>query len=428
MPSIIKFEVSLILILITLCLSASCDKHKNTEDDAVINSLPPILTMEDGTPVRTAEQWKEERRGEILELYQDRVYGKVPDFNPGVSFETRQVHEHDLSNRAVMKEVRMQISHQGDTSPATILIYLPADISSPVPVFLGLNFYGNQTIRKDRNISLTRSHVNNSEELLIFANRATEESRGKRAYRWPLELILEHGYGFATIYYGDFDPDFDDGFRNGVHGLVEPDARDSSSWGAISAWAWGLSRAMDYFETDSLIDQGRIALIGHSRLGKTALWAGALDERFALVISNNSGCGGAALSMRKSGERLKDINTTFPHWFAMQFHAYNGREEDLPVDQHMLLALIAPRPLYVASAEKDDWADPRGEYLSLFMAGEVYRLFSHGGLDDRNMPPVNSPVIIDRLGYHIRSGDHDLLRYDWENFLDFADRHFKTDE
>ena len=141
MPSIIKFEVSLILILITLCLSASCDKHKNTEDDAVINSLPPILTMEDGTPVRTAEQWKEERRGEILELYQDRVYGKVPDFNPGVSFETRQVHEHDLSNRAVMKEVRMQISHQGDTSPATILIYLPADISSPVPVFLGLNFY-----------------------------------------------------------------------------------------------------------------------------------------------------------------------------------------------------------------------------------------------------------------------------------------------
>jgi hypothetical protein len=428
MPSLVKSEVSLILTLITFCLVASCDIQKNTEDNAVINASPPLLIMQDRTQVGTAEQWQEERREEILELFQNHVYGKVPDCNPGVSFKTKQVHEHDLSGRAVLKEVRMLIAHRGDTCPATILIYLPVDISSPVPVFMGLNFYGNQTISKDRNISLTASHINNNDKLYIFDNRATEESRGVRAYRWPLELILEQGYGFASIYYGDFDPDFDDGFRNGVHGLLDPDARDSSSWGAISAWAWGLSRAMDYFETDSMIDQGRIALIGHSRLGKTALWAGAMDERFALVISNNSGCGGAALSRRKSGERLKDINTSFPHWFAMRFHAYNGREEDLPVDQHMLLALIAPRPLYVASAENDDWADPRGEYLSLFMAGEVYRLFSHPGLDDRNMPPVNSPVIIDRLGYHIRSGDHDLLRYDWENFLDFANRHFKTDK
>jgi hypothetical protein len=394
----------------------------------VPDTLPEILVDRDGTPIKTVKQWEEERRGEILELFREYVYGRVPDANPEIVFETNLIAGHEFTGKADMKEVTMHFIRQADTCTATMLIWLPAESPSSAPVFLGMNFYGNHTIHPDTNISLTESFVNNRPEFFITENRASEASRGVRAYRWPVDLILEHGYGLATIYYGDLDPDFDDGFLNGIHGLLDSGPRDSSSWGSISAWAWGLSRAMDYFETDPGIDPKKVVVIGHSRLGKTALWAGAQDERFAMVISNESGCGGAARSRRKHGERLSDINRNFPHWFAGKFHAYNGREEDLPVDQHMLIALIAPRPVYVASAENDDWADPTGEYLSMYHAGEVYALYGYRTLKDRRLPDVDKPVMLDRMAYHIRSGDHDLLRYDWEMYLDYADRYFEEYE
>ena len=304
-----------------------------------------------------------------------------------------------------------------------MLLYLPPETAKPVPVFLAPNFGGNHTIHPDPAIRLSTSWMR-AQGAGVVDHRATEASRGTSAGRWAVDKILERGYGLATVYYGDIDPDFDDGFQNGVHQLDA--SRDSGSWGSLAAWAWGLSRALDYLETDADIDSGRVALMGHSRLGKAALWAGAADERFAIVISNDSGCGGAALSRRRFGETVKRINTSFPHWFNDNFTAYNDNEDALPVDQHMLLALIAPRPLYVAGAEEDLWADPNGEFLSAMHAGAVYELLGEKGLG-RRQTARRRTADHDTVGYHLRKGKHDVTEYDWLRYLDFADMHWAAE-
>jgi hypothetical protein len=267
---------------------------------------------------------------------------------------------------------------------------------------------------------LSTSWISGGRQYGIVNNRATDAARGLRSKQWPIEMILSRGYGLATVYSGDLDPDFDDGFENGVHALTGPPAEDE--WGAIAAWAWGLQRTLDYLEQDPAVDGGRIAVMGHSRLGKAALWAGAMDERFAMVISNESGCGGAALSRRNFGETVATINRTFPHWFAGRFKDYGSRESSLPVDQHQLLSLVAPRPVYVASAVEDGWADPKGEFLATVHAAPVFELFGKSGLGTEAWPEPGGHIHAD-IGYHLRKGRHDITVEDWSLFLDFAALH-----
>jgi hypothetical protein len=379
--------------------------------------------MRNGERVRDAKTWTGRRRPEILEIYQTEVYGRSPARPAKLNSEITSIDKQALEGKAIRKQVTVYFAGQDSPknlsvrSRMDILIYLPAAAKKPVPVILGLSFSGNQTVAADAGIRLGEEWVKGVKQ------PAEAKSRGARAQQWQAGQILAHGYGLATIYYGDIEPDFDGGMKYGIRPLFFKPGQTgpaADEWGAIAAWAWGLSRAMDYLETDRDIDARRVAVFGHSRLGKAALWAGAADTRFSLVISNESGEGGAAISRRDFGERTKDLNNHFPYWFDANFKKYSEHEDQMPFDSNLLLSLIAPRPLYVASAEGDRWSDPRGEFLGALGASPVYELFGKQGLGTDRMPGNHEPIM-HTVAYHIRAGKHDVTAYDWEQYLKFAD-------
>jgi hypothetical protein len=363
-----------------------------------IRTLPDPLTLTNGKPVRSTNSWREERRPQILELFRANIYGRMPIHRPPtLKFNVKSVTPGMLDGKATRKEIEISFSGAGGALKFDLLLFVPTETPKPVPAFL------------------------------LICNRGVsniDPSRKVKSPFWPAETIVAGGYAAAAFHNAQIDPDEHDGFKNGVHGIFDKQ-RSADSWGTIAAWAWGASRALDYLETDKDIDAERVAVIGHSRGGKTALWAGAEDERFALVISNDSGSTGAAMARGKKGETIARINAGFPHWFCENYRKFNDRENDLPVDQHELIALMAPRLVYVASASEDTWADPESEFRSCVLAEPVYRLFGLRGVGTDRLPPPETPLQTGSIGYHLRTGKHDLTLYDWNRYIDFADRHLR---
>lgn len=399
------------MIAISLALLLAQNPAGFNYDEA---KVPPYTLPDVLGGAKTKRDWETKRRPELLKQFESEMYGRMEPRLRSTVFETVAVDEQAYGGKAVRKRITALFAGKKDGPRMEILLYVPKQAKGPAPVFVGLNFNGNHSVNEDAAVPVNDGW---------FRGNKTPPP-GSEASRWAIDLALERGYAVATVYYGDIDPDFDDGFKNGIHPLF---ARTGAGddFGAVGAWAWGLSRVLDYLETDKAVDAKRAIVMGHSRLGKASLWAGATDPRWAIVISNDSGAGGAALSKRIFGETVGRLNTSFPHWFCANFRKYNEAEEKLGFDQHQLIALIAPRPVYIASAQEDLWADPKGEFLGGYHASAAYRLYGKEGLAAKEMPGIHAPVM-SVIGYHVRAGKHDVTRYDWEQYLNFADKHLGT--
>ncbi|WP_229310889.1 glucuronyl esterase domain-containing protein [Larkinella soli] len=423
------FRSFLLLCLLLVCRPGMSQQPGINYDEAAVPaySLPDPLLTPAGKPVRSVTGWEREQRPHLLRQFAEHVYGKTPDRKLNVRYEVRSVDANALNGTAVRKQVAVFWTDYPQLPPLEILLYTPKNTGgSRPPVFVGLNYFGNQCVSTDPGILLSTRWMMNAGDGVVVDHRATEASRGFQARRWPLDLILSKGYAVATAYYGDLEPDHPEGWKTGIRSVLDPPVEGAPDrWKAIGVWAWGMSRMLDYLETDPSVDVGRAIAVGHSRQGKAALWAGAQDPRFDIVLSNDSGEGGAALSRRIFGETIEKLNTSFPHWFCDRYRSYNNRPEALPVDQHELLALMAPRPLYVASAREDQWADPKGEFTSARKTDPVYALYGKKGIGTDQMPGLHQPTG-ETVRYHIREGKHDILRYDWEQYIEFADRHLRT--
>ena len=386
-------------------LSASQKDFNYDESRVPEYTLPDPLKLASGTLVQTKEDWPALRE-QTMELFREHVYGRRPSTDYRVTFQTDEEKVDLFESGATGRSITVNISAGKETYSFPMLVFIPS--------------MSIQTESKNRGSLSAVVHINNR-ELPSFKDAIEKEDEF-----WPVRMLMKRGFVACAISTHAIDPDQPDGFDRGIRGMfhrasgsTQPPADDA--WKALSAWGWGASRAVDYLMTVKDVDASKIAVLGHSRGGKAAFWAAAEDPRFAIACSNNSGCGGAALSRRAYGETVARITKSFPHWFSDKFASYAGNEAALPVDQHQLIGLLAPRPVYVTSAADDLWADPRGEYLSLVEATPVYELLGQKGMTQREVPALNQPSLEGRMGYHIRPGAHGLVAYDWEKFLDFCE-------
>jgi hypothetical protein len=388
--------------------------HISNYDEAKVGNyiLPDPLVLANGEPVRDAKTWFKKRRPELLNLYAEDIYGCVPANAPKATFKVIETDTNAFGGFAIHKHVEIQFGKGTNTPAAQLHIYLPANSTKPMPLLLHIVFFANPPF--------SGGNTN--------ATTATPFRRPGFSEGGPITNIFAHGYGYATFRYTDIQPDNSNTFHSGVINLtlkpghIKP-APDE--WGTISAWAWGASRVLDYLEHDHSVDAKRVALIGHSRLGKTVLLAGARDPRFALIYSSCAGEMGSALARRDYGETIDDMAANFPWQFAGNFQRYPGHWNDMPVDTHEIIALNAPHPVFIGGGTQDQWADPRGEFLGAVAAGPVYRLVGKSGLETTNGPPIDTPLIKGDLGFHYHTGGHTITLSDWNAFLDFADKYFK---
>jgi hypothetical protein len=382
----------------SLAMSLACVAAETGATKPLNLPLPDPLLAPNGTRITTAEKWRNEQRSRLLELFRSEVYGRAPVGRPDkLTFEVREETASTFGGKARGKLVRIVYVGPGGAGHIDATIYYP-NAAAPTGCFLLI--------------------VNRGRELI-------DDAESKPSEFWPVETIIDRGYATVAFHYSDTaDDHVADNFQHGVFPVFGPVPRKPDSWGAIAAWAWGASRIIDYLETDASVAGKPVAVIGHSRGAKAALWCGAQDTRVALTISNESGQSGAALTRRKVGETVEIISRVFPHWFAPNYRRFANHEADLPVDQHMLLALVAPRLLYVGSARQDTWSDPTSEFAACVEAGPVYQLFGLRGVGDPKMPADNAPRQDGAIGYHVRDGAHNLLRKDWNFYMDYADRHW----
>lgn len=414
-PRVIRLTCALIFFTAASVFATNYDEAK--VGDYV---LPDPLVCADGSRVTNSETWTQKRRAEILELYREHIFGRSPAAGTNVTFSVWEISTNALGGAATRKQIEINFSGTPDGPLAHLLLYTPAGKIS-APTFLCLSFSGNYAVMNDPAIAIFPEW---NWKTKIFG-MPKNPTRGSAARNWKISEAIARGYGVAIVNYNEIEPDLPNGagFKYGARKNFPPPQKNE--WGGIGAWAWGASRALDYLQTDKDVDGQRVILFGHSRLGKTVLWAGAQDTRFAAVIANGSGEMGASLARRDYGETVNDVARSFSYWMAGNFKTFSGHWTNLPVDSHFLISLIAPRPLFLNSGSEDKWGDPHGEFLAARAATPVYELFGKTGITETNFPPLDEPLKHD-LWLNCHAGKHDVLPSDWDKFLDFADAQFLT--